>query len=81
MKTKALRGRLDVLMVERGLAESTQKALAMILAGEVQVDGQGAAAGVTVARDARIELNSRAQKFASRVELSWKGRWMILALP
>ncbi|MGA2418893.1 MAG: TlyA family RNA methyltransferase [Candidatus Acidiferrum sp.] len=74
MKTKALRGRLDVLMVERGLAESTQKALAMILAGEVQVDGQrAAAAGVTVARDARIELNSRAQKFASRGGIKLEG--------
>ena len=74
MKTKAARGRLDVLMVERGLAESAQKALAMILAGEVQVDGQrAAAAGAAVARDARIELNSRAQKFASRGGIKLEG--------
>jgi 23S rRNA (cytidine1920-2'-O)/16S rRNA (cytidine1409-2'-O)-methyltransferase len=67
MATKASRKRLDVLLVERGLAESTQKALAMILAGEVQVDGQRAnAAGTAVSRDARIALNSRAQKYASR---------------
>ena len=53
MKTKAQRKRLDVLLVARGLAESTQKALAMILAGEVQVDGQRAsAAGAVVASDA-----------------------------
>ncbi|HME12867.1 MAG TPA: TlyA family RNA methyltransferase [Candidatus Acidoferrum sp.] len=67
MKTKASRKRLDLLLVERGLAQSTQKALAMILAGEVQVNGQRAvAAGAEVATDARIALNSRAQKFASR---------------
>ena len=34
--------RLDVLLVERGLAESRQKAQAMILAGEVRVNGQRA---------------------------------------
>jgi 23S rRNA (cytidine1920-2'-O)/16S rRNA (cytidine1409-2'-O)-methyltransferase len=67
MATKASRKRLDVLLVERGLAESAQKALAMILAGEVQVDGQRAsAAGAAVANTARIALNSRAQKYASR---------------
>jgi 23S rRNA (cytidine1920-2'-O)/16S rRNA (cytidine1409-2'-O)-methyltransferase len=74
MKTKALRKRLDALLVERGLAESTQKALAMILAGEVQVDGQRAgAAGATVASDARIELNSRAQKYVSRGGIKLEG--------
>ena len=67
MKAKSSRKRLDVLLVERGLAESTQKAVAMILAGEVQVDGQRAgAAGAVVASNARVELNSRARKYASR---------------
>lgn len=74
MKTKASRIRLDVLLVERGLAQSPQKALAMILAGEVQVNGQRAlAAGATVAVDARIALNSRAQKFASRGGIKLEG--------
>jgi len=74
MKTKASRKRLDVLLVERGLAESVQKALAMILAGEVQVDGQRAsAAGAAVASDARIELNSRAQKYVSRGGIKLEG--------
>ena len=74
MKTKAARKRLDILLVERGLAESVQKALAMILAGEVQVDGQrAAAAGTAVANDARIELNRRAQKFASRGGIKLEG--------
>jgi 23S rRNA (cytidine1920-2'-O)/16S rRNA (cytidine1409-2'-O)-methyltransferase len=67
MKSKAPRKRLDFLLVERGLAVSPQKALALILAGEVQVNGSRAEkAGMPVATDARIEVTSRAQKFASR---------------
>jgi 23S rRNA (cytidine1920-2'-O)/16S rRNA (cytidine1409-2'-O)-methyltransferase len=74
MKLKSPRKRLDVLLVERGLADSAQKALAMILAGEVQVDGQRAsAAGAPTAVDAHIALNSRAQKFASRGGLKLEG--------
>ena len=34
--------RLDVLLVERGLVESRQKAQAVILAGEVRANGQRA---------------------------------------
>ena len=39
MNPKPGKKRLDVLMVERGLAASSQRAQAMILAGEVLVDG------------------------------------------
>jgi 23S rRNA (cytidine1920-2'-O)/16S rRNA (cytidine1409-2'-O)-methyltransferase len=67
MKPKASRKRLDLLLVDRGFADSSQKASAMILAGEVKVDGQRAEkAGMPIARDARIEINSRLQKFSSR---------------
>jgi 23S rRNA (cytidine1920-2'-O)/16S rRNA (cytidine1409-2'-O)-methyltransferase len=67
MKTKARRKRLDLLLVERGLAGTPQKALALILAGEVQVNGAPAyKAGMPVTSDVRIEITSRAQKFASR---------------
>ena len=67
MKPKAGRKRLDLLLVERGCAPSPQKAMAMILAGEVQVEGQRVEkAGMPVAADARIEVISRAQKFVSR---------------
>src|SRR5260370_18744584 len=67
MKPKASRKRLDLLLVERGYAECAQKALAMILAGEVHVDGQRVEkAGVPVSEDARIEITSRLQKFVSR---------------
>jgi 23S rRNA (cytidine1920-2'-O)/16S rRNA (cytidine1409-2'-O)-methyltransferase len=67
MIKKAPRKRLDVLLVERGLAESRQKAQAMILAGEVEVDGKRAdKAGGNTVGDARIEVHSRLQKYASR---------------
>jgi 23S rRNA (cytidine1920-2'-O)/16S rRNA (cytidine1409-2'-O)-methyltransferase len=74
MKPKPRRTRLDVLLVERGLAESQQKAQAMILAGEVSVDQVHARkAGMPVASDAKIELTSRHQKYASRGGLKLEG--------
>jgi 23S rRNA (cytidine1920-2'-O)/16S rRNA (cytidine1409-2'-O)-methyltransferase len=67
MNAKPARKRLDLLLVERGLAESRQKAQAMILAGEVTVNSQRAdKAGLAVAESAKIEVNSRLQKYASR---------------
>jgi 23S rRNA (cytidine1920-2'-O)/16S rRNA (cytidine1409-2'-O)-methyltransferase len=67
MKSQARRKRLDVLLVEHGFADTPQKALALVLAGEVRVNGAPAnKAGVAVAADARIDVYSRAQKFASR---------------
>src|SRR5882762_10493754 len=78
MKPKAGRKRLDLLLVERGCAESPQKAMAMILAGEVQVDGQRTEkAGTPVAEDARIEIISRLQKFVSRGGTNFCSRLMI----
>ncbi len=74
MKPKAGRKRLDLLLVERGCAESSQKATAMILAGEVRVEGRRAAkAGMPVAEDARIEVTSRVQKFVSRGGIKLEG--------
>ncbi len=67
MNAKAERKRLDVLLVQRGLAESRQKGQAMILAGEVEVDGKRAdKAGLAIAEGSRIEVRSRLQKYASR---------------
>ena len=67
MNGKSQRKRLDVLLFERGLAESRQKAQAMILAGEIAVDGKKAEkAGMHVAESARIEVHSRLQKYVSR---------------
>jgi 23S rRNA (cytidine1920-2'-O)/16S rRNA (cytidine1409-2'-O)-methyltransferase len=74
MKPKASRRRLDLLLFERGLADSARKAAAMILAGEVQVDGRRAdKAGTAIPEDACIEIISRQQKFASRGGLKLEG--------
>jgi 23S rRNA (cytidine1920-2'-O)/16S rRNA (cytidine1409-2'-O)-methyltransferase len=67
MRPKTRHIRLDSLLAERGLAESSRAAAAMILAGEVRVDGQRVdKAGQSVAETARVEITSRAQKYASR---------------
>ena len=67
MKPKPARKRLDLLLVERGLAESPKKAQAMILAGEVHVDGKRAdKAGLPVSENSGLEITSRQQKFVSR---------------
>ena len=67
MSAKSTRKRLDILVVERGLAESRQKAQAMILAGEVEVNGSRAEkAGAAIPEMAHIEVHSRLQKYASR---------------
>jgi 23S rRNA (cytidine1920-2'-O)/16S rRNA (cytidine1409-2'-O)-methyltransferase len=55
--THPVRRRLDQLLVERGLADTRAKAQALVLAGEVLVDGQKAAKpGHAVASDARVEV-------------------------
>jgi 23S rRNA (cytidine1920-2'-O)/16S rRNA (cytidine1409-2'-O)-methyltransferase len=74
MNAKTERKRLDVLLVERGLAESSHKAQAMILAGEVEVDQQRAdKAGSIVPETAHIEVHSRQQKYASRGGMKLEG--------
>jgi len=67
MKPKASRKRLDLLLVDRGFADSLKRANAMVLAGEVQINGQPASkSGMPVEEDALIEITSRLQKFSSR---------------
>lgn len=57
---RVARDRLDRHMVERGLAESREKAQALIMAGEVLVDGRKAQKpGETVAASCNIEVLSR----------------------
>jgi len=52
-----MKTRLDRLMVERGLAESREKAQALIMAGEVRVQGQRAGKpGQMVGNDCALEV-------------------------
>jgi 23S rRNA (cytidine1920-2'-O)/16S rRNA (cytidine1409-2'-O)-methyltransferase len=67
MNRKTPRTRLDNLLMARGLAPNVQKAQAMILAGEVFVDGvRVSTSGTPIAEDAQVEINSREQRYASR---------------
>ena len=59
--------RLDVLVCERGLAESRQKAQALIMAGQIFVGGQKIdKAGFAVEESAEIELHGKALAYVSR---------------
>ena len=59
--------RLDVAMTERGLAESRQKAQAIIMAGQVYVDGQKVdKAGAPVTAESRIEVRGKTLRYVSR---------------
>jgi 23S rRNA (cytidine1920-2'-O)/16S rRNA (cytidine1409-2'-O)-methyltransferase len=81
MKPKARRKRLDLLLAERGLAESPEKARSIILAGEVLVNGRRLEkAGMPVAEDARIEVTSRSQKYVSRGGLKLEGALQSFAI-
>jgi len=59
--------RLDVLLVDRGLAASREKAKAMIMAGLVSVDGERVdKAGTKVKQEANIEVKGELHPYVSR---------------
>ena len=63
-KTKT---RLDVMLVDRGLAPSRERARALILAGHVSVDGRVVSkAGAPVAADSQVELAAPDHPYVSR---------------
>ena len=65
--------RLDQLLVDRGLADSREKATSLIIAGEVTVNGQKQSKpGHTVPADARIELLVK-PRYVSRGGLKLEG--------
>lgn len=65
--TKAPRSRLDVLLVDRGLVPSRERARALILAGVVEVDGQiQHKAGFSVTSVTTVRLVEPDHPFVSR---------------
>ena len=71
---KTLKSRLDVLLVSRGLATSREKAQALLLAGQVRVNGARAEkAGAQVPADARIDIIGETLRYASRAGLKLEG--------
>ena len=62
-----MKTRLDVLLVERGLAESREKAKAIIMSGNVFVDGQREdKAGASFPETAVIEVKGSPLRYVSR---------------
>jgi 23S rRNA (cytidine1920-2'-O)/16S rRNA (cytidine1409-2'-O)-methyltransferase len=60
------RQRLDTLLVDRGLAESREKAQALVMAGQVRIGERAAVKpGVMVAADAELRI-ARGPRFVSR---------------
>jgi 23S rRNA (cytidine1920-2'-O)/16S rRNA (cytidine1409-2'-O)-methyltransferase len=65
--------RLDLTIVDRGLVDSRAKAQAMIMAGEILIDGQKASkAGQLITREARIELAAK-PRYVGRGGLKLEG--------
>ena len=62
-----MKKRLDVLVFEKGFAESREKAKAIIMAGEIYVDNQKAdKCGQSYNEDVNIEFRGTAPKYVSR---------------
>lgn len=67
MQEKIKKERLDVLLVEKGLAASREKAKAVIMSGIVYVDGNKEdKAGTTFPENADIEVRGNTLKYVSR---------------
>ncbi len=74
MPQKPRKIRLDQLLLDRKLADSLSKAQALILAGEVLVDGTRIdKPGTAIPESAQISVSSRNPKFASRAGQKLEG--------
>jgi 23S rRNA (cytidine1920-2'-O)/16S rRNA (cytidine1409-2'-O)-methyltransferase len=74
MPAKTGKSRIDVLMVERGLTPSRERAQALLMAGQVLVNGQKVdKPGQRVDTDARVELTGEPQRYASRGGIKLEG--------
>jgi 23S rRNA (cytidine1920-2'-O)/16S rRNA (cytidine1409-2'-O)-methyltransferase len=66
--------RLDVLLVERGLAPSRERAKALLLAGQIRVNGAPSdKPGTQIPKDAVIEVVGEMPRYASRAGLKLEG--------
>jgi 23S rRNA (cytidine1920-2'-O)/16S rRNA (cytidine1409-2'-O)-methyltransferase len=73
-RSKPGKTRLDVLIFERGLAHSRERAQALLLAGNVLVNGQKMGKpGTQVASDARVELIGESPRYVSRGGVKLEG--------
>ena len=74
LRAKAAKKRLDLVLLERGLAETRARAQAVILAGQVLVSGQRIdKAGAMIATDAAIEVTGEQLRYASRGGVKLEG--------
>jgi len=72
--TKAAKKRLDVLLVERGLAPSRERAQALLLAGQVRVNRECMdKPGTKVPADSRVEIVGETLRYASRGGVKLEG--------
>ena len=88
-----MKKRLDILLTEKGLAPSREKAKALLMSGIVYVDGEKEdKAGSLFEEDARIEVRGQGLRYVSRgglkleralqvfpVSLKWLLVWTILS--
>ena len=74
--------RLDVLLTEQGLAESRQKAQAIIMAGQVFWDGRRMdKAGASVPETAQLEIRGQTLRYVSRGGLKLEKAMQTFDLP
>jgi 23S rRNA (cytidine1920-2'-O)/16S rRNA (cytidine1409-2'-O)-methyltransferase len=74
LSAKAAKKRLDLVLLERGLAETRARAQAVILAGQVLVSGQRMdKAGAMIATDVAVEVTGEQLRYASRGGLKLEG--------
>lgn len=77
----ASKERLDLTLVARGLAESRQKAQALIMAGRVTVDGAIVdKAGTKIPSEARIDVKGKDLAYVSRGGLKLQGAFASFGL-
>jgi 23S rRNA (cytidine1920-2'-O)/16S rRNA (cytidine1409-2'-O)-methyltransferase len=73
-KSPNVKQRLDILVVERGFADSCEKAQALIMAGMILVDEKPATkAGTSIPHSAAVRLKSASQLYVSRGGLKIEG--------